>query len=99
MQEKHHTEYDVQRRARAGTRATLRALVVGYLVYLAWQILQNVRTGETSMTPAVGYAAAGFFLLAAAAFAVYLIRSWRIEVEAARLPESDEAEDCAEDET
>ena len=64
MREKHHAEaeYDVQRRARAGTSAILRALVAGYLVYLAWQILQNVRTGETSMTPAVAYTAAGFFL-------------------------------------
>ena len=99
MREKHHAEaeYDVQRRARAGTSAILRALVAGYLVYLAWQILQNVRTGETSMTPAVAYTAAGFFLMAAAAFAVYLIRRWRIEVEAARLPETKETDDTAED--
>ena len=69
MQEKHHAEYDVQRRARAGSSAVLRALVAGYLVYLAWQILRNVRSGETTMTPAVAYAASAFFLLAAAAFA------------------------------
>ena len=50
------------------------------------------------MTPAVAYTAAGFFLLAAAAFAVYLIRRWRIEVEAARLPEALEADVPAEDE-
>ena len=99
MQEKHHVEYDEQRRARAGTSAVLRALVAGYLIYLAWQILRNLRTGETTMTPAVGYAAAAVFLLAAAAFAVYLIRQWRIESEAARLPESDEAESSAEEET
>ena len=98
MQEKHHAEYNVQKRARAGTSATLRALVAGYLVYLAWQILQNVRSGATSMKPAVAYAAAGFFLLAAVAFAVYLIRRWRIEVEAARLPEALEADVPAEDE-
>ena len=99
MREKHHAEYDVQRRARAGTSAILRALVAGYLVYLAWQILQNVRSGATSMKPAVAYAAAGFFLLAAVAFAVYLIRRWRIEVEAARLPESAQTEESTEDET
>ena len=99
MQEKHHAEYDVQRRARAGSSAVLRALVAGYLVYLAWQILRNVRSGETTMTPAVAYAASAFFLLAAAAFAAYLIRRWRIETEAARLPESDEAEGSGEDET
>ena len=99
MQEKHHAEYDVQRRARAGSSAGLRALVAGYLVYLAWQILRNVRSGETTMTPAVAYAASASFLLAAAAYAVYLVRCWRIEVEAARLRQSDEAENSAEEET
>lgn len=99
MQEKHYAEYDVQRRARAGTSAALRALVAGYLVYLAWQILRNVRSGETTMTPAVAYAASALFLLAAAAFAVYLIRRWRIEMEAARLPESNKAEGRGENET
>ena len=98
MQEKRPAEYDVQRRARAGTGATLRALVAGYLVYLAWQILRNVRAGETTMTPAVAYAAAAFFLLAAAAFAVYLIRRWRIEVESARLPAAEETENSGDDE-
>ena len=86
MDEKNRVEYDVQRRARAGTSATLRALVAGYLVYLAWQIVKGVRSGETSMSPAVGYTAAAFFLLAALVFAVYLIRRWKKEVEAARLP-------------
>ena len=99
MQEKNRIEYDVQRRARAGTGATLRALVAGYLVYLAWQILKGVRSGETTMSPAVGYAAAAFFLLAALAFAVYLVFRWRRDVEAARLPVPDKAEDPAEDET
>lgn len=98
MQENHRAEYDVQRRARAGTGATLRALVAGYLLYLAWQIVKNVRTGETTMTPAVAYAAAAFFVLAAAAFVVYLIRHWRVEVEAARLPETDSPQDSTEDE-
>ena len=91
--------YDELKRARAGGMAALRALAAGYLAYLAWQILAGVQSGETTMTPAVGYAAAAVFLLAAAAFAVYLIRQWRIESEAARLPESDEAESGAEEET
>ena len=97
--DKRNADYDEVKRARAGGIATLRALVAGYLAYLAWQILKGVRSGESTMAPAVGYAAAAFFLLAAAAFAVYLIRRWRIETEAARLPESDEAEGSGEDET
>lgn len=99
MQSNEHIEYDVQQRARAGTRATLRALVAGYLAYLAWQIYQGVRSGESTMNPTVGYLAAGFFLLAAVAFAVYLVRHWRLEVEAARLPESAQTEESTEDET
>ena len=91
--------YDETRRARAGGTAALRALAAAYLVYLAWQIAAGVRSGKTTMTPLVGYAAAAFFLLAAAVFTVYLIRHWRLEVEAARLPEADETEDSAEEET
>ena len=89
----------MQRRARAGTSAALRALVAGYLVYLAWQILKGVRSGETTMSPAVGYAAAAFFLLAALAFAVYLVFRWRTDVEAAKLPvqtETGEADETSE---
>ena len=97
--DKRNADYDEVKRARAGGIATLRALVAGYMAYLAWQIVKGVRSGESTMAPAVGYAAAAFFLLAAAAFAVYLIRRWRIETEAARLPESDEAEGSGEDET
>ena len=96
--DKRNADYDEVKRARAGGIATLRALVAGYLAYLAWQIVKGVRSGESTMAPAVGYAAAAFFLLAAAAFAVYLIRQWRLEVEAARLPESESKEDAAEDE-
>ncbi len=97
MSNKEHWEYDVQRRARAGTGATLRALVAGYLIYLAWQIVKGVRSGETNMPPALAYGAAIFFTLAAIAFVVYLIRRWRAEVEAARLPAAEPAEN-AEDE-
>ena len=93
MNDKERFEYDVQRRARAGTSATLRALVAGYLLYLAWQIVKGVRAGETSMSPAVAYAAAAFFVIAALAFVVYLVRRWRKEVEAARLPAQSENED------
>ena len=94
-----NANYDPVKRARAGSTAVLRACAAGYLAYLAWQIVAGVRSGESSMAPAVGYAAAALFLLAAAAFSVYLIRHWRLEVEAARLPESDEAESSAEEET
>ncbi len=102
MNEKEHWEYDPQRRARASTGAMLRALVAGYLLYLAWQIVKGTRSGESSMNPAIAYAAAAFFVLAAIAFVVYLIRRWRTDVEAAKLPvqtetgEADETEQVEE---
>ena len=85
-------EYDVQRRAQAGTRATLRALVAGYLVYLAWQIVKGVRTGTSSMAPGIAYLAGGFFTLAAVAVGIYAFRRWRADVEAARLPAAKSAD-------
>ena len=91
-------KYDTRKRARADNIAAIRAVVAGYLAYLAWQIVKGVRTGESTMTPAVGYAIAALFVLAAAAFTVYLIRQWRLETEAARLPESDETKESTEDE-
>ena len=97
MNDKEHFEYDIQRRARAGTGATLRALVAGYLLYLAWQIVKGVRAGETSMSPALAYTAAAFFAIAALSFVVYLIRRWRADVEAARLPAKTETEGESED--
>lgn len=98
MSDRNHWEYDEQRRARAGSGAVLRALVAGYLLYLAWQIVNGVRAGETTMSPAVAYGAAAFFTLAAAAFIVYLIRRWRLDLAAARRPASDsqDAEDADE---
>lgn len=91
-------KYDTRKRARADNIAAIRALVAGYLAYLAWQIVKGVRTGESTIAPAVGYAIAALFVLAAAAFTVYLIRQWRLETEAARLPESDETKENTEDE-
>ena len=99
MSDRNHWEYDEQRRARAGSGAVLRALVAGYLLYLAWQIVQGVRSGETTMSPAMAYGAAAFFALAAVAFIVYLIRRWRSDVEAARLPASDPPEGEKADES
>ena len=91
-------KYDTRKRARADNIAAIRALVAGYLAYLAWQIVKGVRTEESTMTPDVGYAIAALFVLAAAAFTAYLIRQWRLETEAARLPESDETKENTEDE-
>ncbi len=80
--------YDVQKRARAGTSATLRAAVALYIIYLGFSIIRGVREGGTSMSPALGWSAGLVFIAAALAFGVYTWKRWRREVEAARLPAS-----------
>ena len=75
-------EYDVQQRARAGVKATLRGAVAVYIVYLGYQL---VRDAEGAWQIAAGV----FFIAAALAFGVYAFRRWRLDLEAARLPEED----------
>ncbi len=85
-------EYDVQKRARAGTAATFRALVSAYLIYLGWSVLKGIRNGSSSVPTWAGWLAALVFAAAAIAFGFYTWKTWRRDLEAARLPESsDEA--------
>lgn len=86
-------EFDVSKRARAGTAATFRAVVVGYLIYLGWKIA-SAEGGAMSVLTARLIGAV--FILAAIAFGVYTWKRWRIDLENARLPE--EPEEHGEDE-
>lgn len=86
-------EYDIQKRARAGTRATLRAAVALYIAYLGRNIIQGVRDGSSSMAPWIGWTAGIVFLAAAVGTGVYAYRRWRLDLEAARLPESESEEE------
>ena len=92
-------EYDIQKRAKAGTAATFRAVVALYLVYLAYQIVRGVRDGSSAMSPVIGWIACVVFVAAAVAVGFYAWKRWRADVEAARLPaqaEDDEPEDAEE---
>lgn len=79
--------YNEELRSRAVKKALLRALVAGYLVYLGW----NIATGESdSMTQLTARLIGGAFIAAAAAFGVYIFRSWRSDMAAAReLPDNE----------
>ena len=85
-------EYDIQKRAKAGTAATFRAVVALYLIYLACQIIRGVRDGSSSMSPVIGWIAGVFFIAAAAAFGFYTWKRWRADVEASRFPAQAEDE-------
>ena len=82
-------EYDVQKRARAGTAATLRAVISLYIIYLAWSVLKGVRNGSSPVPVWVGWLVAIVFTAAAIAFGVYTWTTWRRDLEAARLPAND----------
>ena len=79
-------EYDVQKRARAGTVATFRAAVMLYIAYLGWSVIKGVREGTTTMAPWIGWTAGLFFIAAAAVFCFCIWKRWRQDLEAARLP-------------
>ncbi len=83
-------EYDVQLRAQAGMKATFRGLVAAYIVYLGYQLIRDAAGGWQ-------IAAGVFFIAAALGFGIYTFRRWRIDLEAARLPDEEET-DNEEDE-
>ena len=87
-------EYDVQKRARAGTAATLRAVISLYIIYLAWSVLKGVRNGSSPVPVWVGWLVAIVFTAAAIAFGVYTWKTWHRDLEATRLPANDG--DCEE---
>ena len=90
-EEKHQLEYDVQKRARAGTKATLRGVVALYVVFIGYRLIRSARLAEESTMP-VGLRW-GFglgMIVAALIFGVYILKRWRVDVEAARLPKNGE---------
>ena len=78
-------EYDIQLRAQAGLKATFRGVVAAYIAYLGYKL---IRDAEASWSIVVG----AVFIVVALAFGVYAFRRWRIDLEAARLPDEDESE-------
>ena len=82
-------EYDVQKRARAGTAATLRAVISLYIIYLAWSVLKGVRNGSSPVPVWVGWLVAIVFTAAAIAFGFYTWKTYLRDKEAARLPADD----------
>ena len=87
-------EYDIQKRARAGTAATFRAVVAGYIAYLGWK----VATAEGSSMPPLAARLIGCaFIVAAIAFGIYTWKRWRLDLKAARLPEDGQTQEGGED--
>ena len=81
-------EYDVQKRARAGTTATFRVLVSFYLVYLGWSVLRGIRSGTSPVPVWVGWLVMLVFTGVAVFFCFYTWRRYQQDKEAARLHQS-----------
>ena len=79
-------EYDVTKRTKATNTATLRAVVAGYLLYLGGSLLWDLLKGTSTLSPALAWTAGLGFIAAALAFGLYTWRTWRRELEAAKLP-------------
>ncbi|MCR5576345.1 MAG: hypothetical protein K6F56_04995 [Oscillospiraceae bacterium] len=93
MDKEPQLEYDVQKRAKASTAATFRAVVALYFLYLARQIIRGAMDGSSSMSPVLAWIAGLGFIAAALAFGFYTWKRWRAEVEAARLTPAETDDD------
>ena len=90
-------EYDVRKRAKAGTSATFRAVVAIYVMYLGSNLCRSTADGTSTLPPWAGWLSGIFFILAGLAFGIYTWNRYRIEKEAARLPETDEENEAEYD--
>lgn len=77
-------------------RTSLLALAGVYLVYLAWEMLNTMRKGETEMQPWLSIVFISFFSLAGIGIMIFAWRVWRKEKE--KGPE-EEKEETPDDET
>ena len=64
------------RKVNPATHATLLALVGGYVVYLAYQMLQSRTDVEGDISPTLAILIAVFFALAGIGVIVYAVRMW-----------------------
>ena len=81
-----HLEYDIQKRARAGTAATLRAAVALYVIWIGVKIIRGVSDGSSAMSPVLAWIAGLVFITSSLVFGIFIWRRWRADLEAARLP-------------
>ncbi len=99
MRDENRFEYDVQKRAKAGTAATLRAVISIYVMYLGWNVLKGVVNGNSPVPVWVGWLVAVVFTGAAVAFLIYTWKTYQRDKEAARLPaEVERGEETEEEE-
>ena len=61
----------------SNARSGLMALAGGYLLYLAWEMVQGMKTGESTMAPGLTIAFCALFVLGGIAVIVYAYLIWK----------------------
>ncbi len=90
-------EYDVQQRARAGTKATFRGVVALYIIYLGYSVIRSAGDEASTMPPWLAWGGGILLIAAALGFGVYTWKRWRLDVEAARIREDAGIDTAGED--
>ena len=73
-------------------RASLFAVISGYLLYMAWEVLRDTANGVSSMSVEASVACAAFLALGGLGTLAWTIRLWR---RAKERKESEETEEAA----
>ena len=83
--------YHVVRKNKADTKALFRAIVCGYLLYLAWQLV-NSGGSDASFPAAADWLTGALFAAAAVGFGLYSWKEYRQALREAELtPQEEEA--------
>jgi TRAP-type C4-dicarboxylate transport system permease small subunit len=93
-------EYDIQKRARAGSSAVFRVVVAAYIIYLGWTVLRGVLNGTSPVPVWVAWLVAIVFTAGAGAFLFYTWKKYLRDREDARIVPHQEQlseEDSSED--
>lgn len=85
-------KYDMKRRSRAGTAATLRAIVAIYVAYMVYNVLRGTIDGSSTLPVWAGWVLGIALLAADAVFAYYIWRTYQADLASAILPEEEESE-------
>ena len=78
-------KYNLQRKNKVTTRALLRAVVSGYLLYLSWQIIKGAQSGDSSMSGPVALLIGSVFALTAIVFGIYTWKQYQAGLKGAEL--------------
>ena len=84
--------YNVQKRARAGTTATLRAVAAIYIFYLGLTVLRGTLRGSSPVPAWIAWTAGLVFMGGALAFVCYAYRRYRADLAAAIVTPQEETE-------